>query len=548
MESPAASTDKTKAESSISPTELGPFPHPWLRYASYATLILVIVFFAYVRARLRNAPLERDEGEYAYAGQLMLEGIAPYKLAYNMKLPGTYAAYAVIMAIFGQTPAAIRTGVLLVNAATSILVFLLAKRLHGPVAGIVAGATYALLSTRFSVLGLDGHATHFVTLFAVAGILLLLLAIDFDRVALFFGSGLALGLSFVMKQNGILFAVFAGVYGLWTLRKLPGRDLALRGARFAAGVIIPFLLVCLIVLRAGAFREFWFWTVSYGRAYGSEKGVAEGWESFRSAAPWIVRPILIWAIAGVGLTTLRGSRKVRAQATFTAGFLLFSFLAVCPGLYFRPHYFIVLLPAIALWTGIGVAAPYQDLCERRPGAVAGVPLLVFLIALLLSIYGQRKILIQWDAMTVFRNLHQAHGCGDGCAEAVAVADYVRANSYKQDQIAVLGSEPEIYFYSHRHSATGYLYMFGLTEKQKFAASMLQQMMTELEQARPKFVVYVDDGYSWWNLGKIEDPRIQQRVENWVLRLYQLDRQIPVPGDAEHRWGDQPAFYIFCRKD
>jgi hypothetical protein len=30
----------------------------------------------------------------------MLQGIAPYKLAYNMKFPGTYAA---MMSIFGQT-------------------------------------------------------------------------------------------------------------------------------------------------------------------------------------------------------------------------------------------------------------------------------------------------------------------------------------------------------------------------------------------------------------------------------------------------------------
>ena len=57
-------------------------------------LAVVILFFAVVRFRLRDVPLERDEGEYAYCGQLMLQGIPPYKLAYNMKLPGTYAAYA----------------------------------------------------------------------------------------------------------------------------------------------------------------------------------------------------------------------------------------------------------------------------------------------------------------------------------------------------------------------------------------------------------------------------------------------------------------------
>jgi len=46
--------------------------------------------------------VERDEGEYADAGQLILQGVPPYTLAYNMKFSGTYAAYAVIMAIFGQ--------------------------------------------------------------------------------------------------------------------------------------------------------------------------------------------------------------------------------------------------------------------------------------------------------------------------------------------------------------------------------------------------------------------------------------------------------------
>ena len=34
-------------------------------YYAYALLVLVIVFFAAIRFRLRTMPLERDEGEYA---------------------------------------------------------------------------------------------------------------------------------------------------------------------------------------------------------------------------------------------------------------------------------------------------------------------------------------------------------------------------------------------------------------------------------------------------------------------------------------------------
>ena len=96
---------------------------------SYALVLLIIAFVGLIRIRLRDMPLERDEGEYAYAGQLILQGVPPYQLAYNMKLPGTYAAYAGILAIFGQTPAAVHDGTLLVNAATTFLIFLLTLRL-----------------------------------------------------------------------------------------------------------------------------------------------------------------------------------------------------------------------------------------------------------------------------------------------------------------------------------------------------------------------------------------------------------------------------------
>ena len=69
-------------------------------------VLLVLLFVGFIRFRLLDMPLERDEGEYAYAGQLILQGIPPYELAYNMKLPGTYYAYALGMAVFGQTVAA----------------------------------------------------------------------------------------------------------------------------------------------------------------------------------------------------------------------------------------------------------------------------------------------------------------------------------------------------------------------------------------------------------------------------------------------------------
>src|SRR2546425_1241882 len=100
-----------------------------LRHRAWIMVALIIVVAFAIRVRLRAMPLERDEGEYAYAGQLILQGVPPYKLAYNMKLPGTYAAYALLMAVFGQSASGIHVGLCLVNVAGIVLMFLLGRKI-----------------------------------------------------------------------------------------------------------------------------------------------------------------------------------------------------------------------------------------------------------------------------------------------------------------------------------------------------------------------------------------------------------------------------------
>ena len=98
---------------------------PRARLLARAGPVRMVALVVFVRLRLLQIPLERDEGEFAYAGQLMLEGIPPYQLAWNMKLPGTYAAYAAMMALFGQS-SGIHLGFLLANLAALALLFFIA--------------------------------------------------------------------------------------------------------------------------------------------------------------------------------------------------------------------------------------------------------------------------------------------------------------------------------------------------------------------------------------------------------------------------------------
>ncbi|MGB9234470.1 MAG: glycosyltransferase family 39 protein [Terriglobales bacterium] len=512
------------------------------KYYAYAFLLLVIVFFAAIRFRLRTMPLERDEGEYAYGGQLMLEGVPPYKLAYTMKLPGTQAAYAAIIAVFGQTATGIHLGLLLVNAATTLLIYLLAARLSGRLGGVVAAASYAVLSTSFSVLGLAAHATHFVVMFAVAGILVLLGAMESGRLWQYFASGLLLGLAFLMKQPGIVFAAFGGLYILtreWP-PPLQWKRLLSRIGCYGAGVLLPLVLTCLILLATGVFGNFRFWVFTYASQYTFEVGFARGVQELTHNFPKVVGSALgIWIIAGAGLVAFRWDRESRRHAVLIGGLLLFSFLGVCPGLYFRSHYFILMLPVVAVLAGMAVHSATQVLAKRGGIALAAIPVLVFSAVLGYAVVQQKAFLFDMDPVEACEKQYGSNPF----PEALVVAQYLDAHTAANEPVAVLGSEPEIYFYAKRRSATGFIYVYGLMEQQKYSLEMQKEMIGEIEAARPQYLVIAKSPLSW--LPQAGSPQALSMTE-WIKNVL-LDYELVgvaerVGKRTEYHWDDEARAY------
>lgn len=526
-------------------------------YWPWVVILIVILLISLIRIHLLNVPLERDEGEYAYAGQLILQGVLPYAEVYNMKMPGIYAAYALILAIFGQTHTGIHLGLLLVNTTTIILIFLLGKRLFDPLTGVVAGASFAVLSLGQYVQGIFANAEHFVILFAVGGILLLLRAIDSDRLNLFFFSGLLLGISFIMKQHGAAFIAFSGFYLLYSQlgrRPIIWSDCLLKLMLFSVGVVIPFGLTCLIFFFNGIFDRFWFWTFVYAREYVSLQPLSTGLYWFKKRIFDIVSSsVLVWILAGVGFTALLWDKKLRTRRLFVLAFLVFSFLSICPGFYFRWHYFVLLLPAVALLAGIGICS-VEGLFSNIKSLTLKRGMLVFLVVLPLffSIYKQRSFLFQMSPTEVSRAIYGP----SPFPESLEIAKYIKKNSSKNDRIAVMGSEPQIYFYSQRRSATGYIYTYALMETHKYALKMQKEMINEIESSNPKFLVLVNFRSSW-DLRKYSEMLIFEWFEKYVQRYYKRVGvvDIPSPRVTVYKWGNEsigytPSIYslfIFERK-
>jgi hypothetical protein len=504
----------------------------------WIALLAIVLLTAAIRIRLLAVPLERDEGEYAYAGQLILQGIPPYAQVYNMKLPGIYAAYAAILYIFGQTASGIHAGLLVVNIAAILIFFFMVKKLFGPLVAITAAAAFAILAMGKYVLGMFGHATHFILPPALAGILLLINGIDRKRNLLVFLGAILLGTAFMMKQHGIAFVLFGLVYLLYRVvlqRPFSWKDAGSKIGLFIFGAAIPFAATCLILWWCGVFAKFWFWTFDYAKEYVSAVPFGIGMEILGNEMRQISSSaILIWLMAAIGLVALFMDGKFREHRVFTIGFLLFSFLSVCPGLYFRKHYFITLLPAVALFTGIGLNAVTQLACRSKHLAVSKiVPIFVVFAVFSYSLYQQRQFLFVMSPAAASRATYGLNPF----VESPEIAKYIREHSNTSDTIAVLGSEPQIFFYAQRHSATGYIYMYPLMEGHPYAVKMQQEMIRQIEAARPRFLVFVSTPTSWLRREE-SDPSIFNWLEKYVPANYNSVGLIEILPDGKpvYHWG------------
>jgi hypothetical protein len=559
---------------------------PW---KSRLFIALIVLFVVFVRVRLLEFPLERDEGEYAYMGQLMLQGIPPYLNAYNMKFPGTYVMYALIMAVFGQSIQGIHLGFVVVNCVSILLVYLLARKIVSESAALAAGASYALLSLSPSVLGFAAHATHFVVLPALGGGLALLYALRKDEIYAYCLSGALLGLAFLMKQPGLFFFLFGATYILYhhfsltrkaisttasssaspsplggdgnamvpssvsgveynitrpplrvrgeekiAAASLRGGDesegglycvtnhrvdslkrLVFKLGAFSLSGALPLLITVVYLYSVGAFDRFWFWTMEYASKYGAQIPFSGAFDIFKTNVSEVVDGFLfLWVMAILGFIGLFFYGGMKGKRVFVVLFALSSFLTVCPGFYFRSHYFVTFLPALSILIGIciqWVDSMSAALSRTRYPVFAGI--VIFLFSAGAGIASQREYLFEKNPVELSRIVYGANPF----PESIEIAEFIASRSDAADRVAVFGSEPQIFFYSGRHSATGYIYTYSLMERHEYSLLMQEEMIREVMSSKPKFIVVVKIDTSW-----LMRPDSEKYIFGWLSEYIRTD--------------------------
>jgi len=220
----------------------------------------------------------------------------------------------------------------------------------------------------------------------------------------------------------------------------------------------------------------------------------------------------------------------RERKIFLTGLLASSLAAVSLGLYFYSHYFVMLLPALALINGA-----VFDAMRRSRHVFPAVMAWLLLACGVYETDAEFRYLFQTPTTEItWTTYPQAP-----FTAAMVAAQFIQTNSAPSATMAVMESEPEIYFYAHRRSVTGYIYAYDFMLQKTYAREMQEEVIREVESARPEWMVYVSSPGAW-----LAQPDSSKLVLDWCQQYipahYDLVGVVDQPQSNEvlYAWGEE----------
>ncbi len=441
------------------------------------TFFLIIASYFLVsfllRYNLLDFPFERDEGEFSYLGNLILEGIAPYRFEGNFKLPGASYFYAIAIALLGSSNTSIHTSLIFLNVGSAIATYILfLKFKKNERLSYLAGLITLILLSGQPVLGFALHATQIQTPFIVFSFIFLINFLEKFSIKSLILSGLCLSIAIMIKQTAILLLPFY-FYILIKRQAVSVYSLLLF---LVCCFIFPIVLI-LSSLSNGTFINLRTWVIDYGLSYGSGRPLSNIMQSFKDNFYPIARnQFLFWLTSLIGLFSYiyQDKNKKGVVSETILAFAIAIILTIFPSFWFRPHYFVPILPLVAIFSAIG----FQQILKRENGV------LMILISGFIQIMSLYPYYISTDVVKVFKKQYP----NAPFLESVDWAEEIKNITTPNDKIFILANEPQIYYYSERKSASSYLYMFPLIEPGLLSREMQHQAIKEVEKYKPAVII------------------------------------------------------------
>jgi hypothetical protein len=446
--------------------------------AIWFAILVALLFSAAARIPQMGIPFDRDEGSYAYASNVIDRGGLPFRDAFDDKPPAIYYIYNLSFRLFGHNIRAPRIMALLFVAAACVFTFLFVFRIGSSYwAGILSAGLLAWASSSPAYAGFGANTEIFMLPFIAAATLCLIG--DGYSKRRYFLCGLLYGFAVIVKQIALPIALFSFVcIGIYQFRNI--KRLISMASAFFVGLLLPFALFTIWFSVKGAFESYWAGFYVYNRSYATTLALRKIWRNFFASMKFILSlDPGTWLAACLGLMALwLFPIKMHPRLLLIAS-LAGSFAGIAIGGYFFPHYFLILLPFFAMAAGVGGAA-----LGGRGTANFGKWLVTILLI------GSISIGVRFSLKSNDEKLGVVYG-DDLFSRTLTVGRFLGSCADKDSTVFILGSEPQILFYSGLQASSRFYLSYPLMQPSPLRRAFRDELISSTKINPPDYLIRVN---------------------------------------------------------
>lgn len=486
------------------------------------SLLLILVF--YIRSKFQYMPFERDEGIYSYFGTLILDGKIPYKDFYEVKFPGLFYFYALIVSVFGETVKGMHTGFMYVNILSIIFIYFASKKLFSPIAGIISATTFAFVSLTANLSGFTVQSEHGVAFFASLGLYFYALCNETKKWYYFLCFGVAMGLAFMVKTSGVFYALWGGLIVIldFMFSKKPKyfKQFIFQLLLYAFGGLFTIGVFFIIIFSKGSFNEMIYWTYEHTKTYVGGMPFEEGIKYFKYTRDAIIQNHkLFWFHSFLALIVcfLRPVDIKLKALGFTI--IAFSMLTIVPGFYFYGHYWIQTVPGVSILAGLtfySINKTFNNKIRLGKIKLKYIYLIVFAFLTIKHINALKQYYFKPNYELILR---QVYG-NNPFPEAMEIGNWINQNSNPEDNIVLIGSEPQIYFYTKKKSPSRHAYFTSVVNNVPMHKEWQREFARDTEKAKPRYLIFFNHPFSL-----LVQPNTDKYIFDWVNKFVSENYQI-----------------------
>jgi 4-amino-4-deoxy-L-arabinose transferase-like glycosyltransferase len=412
------------------------------RFAALGIILLTVAIR--LPSLLHPEPID-SEAMYSVVANEIVDGGRPYVDAVERKPPLLFWTYAAIFKVAGEFNwKALHIVALVWTLCAMSGLYLIGRELFDRNTGLIAALFYSVFQPlwMWKTLSFDGEMVMNLPI-------ILAWAIAFRRSSSrlrpeLFAAGALLGAAFLLKQPAAIAAVPLGIYLLLpsyrASRRLTRTNSTIQAAILTLGFFAALGLVAIVLWKQGILRDAVYWTIA-GHDVPHvfwQKGIVITLAFLGACLPLVIGAIM----ACRDKTEIWAGRTAERTALF--GLLAASAIGAAAGARFYPHYYVQLIPPLAL-----LAAPYY---ARLWSRTIQPPQLLL----------RPAVTYAWLALTVLGFSMEDWAALASRRVPSDAGRYLFTHSSPDDRIFVWGQSSEIYLDAHRRPASRYITTFPLT--------------------------------------------------------------------------------------